>query len=334
MHVLGATEAFTYCLPAHASSSQTGFADPSTMRMHNYRRNQMNHPYESYSRCNQNAQHREARCDNIIPLRSSASDDDPSVLENTSNLNSVGGDDDKMARKIVGRKSRVQNGYKIITIGFALFVLFSTSPINAFHVAAGMSLPAGIAYILKGAAKNDRLSSDTYKRLNLALGCYGFFGLFAKSAFKARIVRTLWGFVCSVAVVNSVKGYGYGLKGWALSDKVNPFSELADGVKSYIATLVKPLKDWKACGYLLATLSVGYMKLMMLSKVITSSLSGGSEHLAVRYILQYIRLMLLSTLTFTLKDAADRDRLTGTTFIEANALVAFASTSLAGKNLQ
>mmetsp|Transcript_4367 Transcript_4367/g.6355 ORF Transcript_4367/g.6355 Transcript_4367/m.6355 type:complete len:388 (-) Transcript_4367:136-1299(-) len=291
---------------------------PPIISRKNYSRNRIN--YCSFG-----------RCENITRLKattSSVSNDDASMLETASvpDLNA----DEKMAKKIVGRKMRVQNGYKIIAIGYALNVLFSVSWVIAFHVAASMTLPAGIAYILNGAAKNDRLSSDTYKRLNLALGFYGFFGFFAKSAFKQRMISILWGLTSVVTMINCIKGYGYGLKGWALSDKVNPISELADGTKSYFATLVKPIKDWKAFGYLVATLLFGYMKLLALSDVITDVFSGSSGlQFAGRNIIQYIRLMLLSTLTFTLKDAADRDRLMGTTFIETNIFVALASTSMA-----
>lgn len=39
--------------------------------------------------------------------------------------------------------------------------------------------------------------------------------------------------------------------------------------------------------------------------------------------------MMLSTLSFTLKDAADRDRLKGTTFVELNGLVSIASATMA-----
>mmetsp|Transcript_26327 Transcript_26327/g.40784 ORF Transcript_26327/g.40784 Transcript_26327/m.40784 type:complete len:389 (-) Transcript_26327:459-1625(-) len=313
---------------AAGACTQFSLSEPGMLSVHplikNDSQNRINY-------CSFGRRQRLARCDNITPLKattSSVSNDDASLLETTSlpNLN----DDEKMTKKIAGRKMRVQYGYKVIAVGYSINVLFSISWIIAFHVAASMSLPAGIAYILNGAAKNDRLSSDTYKRLNLALGFYGFFGFFARNAFKQRIISTLWGVTSLVTTINCVKGYGYGLKGWALSDKVNPISEFADGTKSYFATLVKPIKDWKAFGYLVATLLFGYMKLVALSDVITGFFSGGSGlQFAGRNIIQYIRLMLLSTLTFTLKDAADRDRLTGTTFIETNIFVALASTSLA-----
>jgi hypothetical protein len=249
----------------------------------------------------------------LTPLKSAAEDSIP---------------DDKMAKKIKGRKKRVSAGYTITTVGYTLFALIfarSLSPL-ALYIASGMTTAAGVAYILKGAAENNRLSSDTYKRLNLALGTYGLIGIIARNTLDFSVATKLWTFISFVTMVNCTKGFGYGFKGWELS-KVNPVTEIVDGAKSTITTLAKVPSNLKSAGYLISTLGFTYLSLSKLMEIISSiQLSTGMFPL---FAFRLNKLMLLSAVTFTLKDAADRDRLEGTTFIELNFLVAFASATMA-----
>ena len=66
--------------------------------------------------------------------------------------------------------------------------------------------------------------------------------------------------------------------------------------------------------------------------MLTSSLEGAEwlfqfTPLAFRY----KKVMLLTAISYTLKDAADRDRLDGATFIQLNALLSVVSAVLGGK---
>ena len=242
--------------------------------------------------------------------------------------------EDKMAKKIKGRKKRVSGGYTIVTVGYTLFALVFAryfSPLG-LYIASGMTTASGVAYILTGAAKNNRLSSDTYKRLNLALGTYGFIGILARGTLDVSSVVKIWTAISFVAMVNSIKGFGYGLKGWELS-KVDPVPEFINGAKSTITTLVKFPSNVKSAGYLLSTLGFIFLTISKLLEVISlvTAAKGIITPLASQYMFRLNKLILLSAVTFTLKDAADRDRLEGTTFIELNFLTAFASATMAGK---
>jgi len=258
----------------------------------------------------------------------------PAALRSTADDSVIDSGDEKpqnekMAKKIIGRKQRVKGGYTIALAGYALFASLFASSLNpiSFYAASGMFLASGVAYILKGATVNDRLKSDTYKRLNMALGFYGLIGIFARGTLvKSTLVRNVWTGLSFVTLVNSIKGYGYGLKGWELA-KVNPIPELINGTKSYISTLFK-IPNWKSGGYLLATLFFGLLKVSKMLQIFQLvSLKEWGFTLS-SYLFRYGKLMMLSTLAFTLKDAADRDRLNGTTFKQLNGLVAIASATM------
>lgn len=91
--------------------------------------------------------------------------------------------DDKMAKKVEGRKKRVTIGNRIISIGFfasflsSLYAILKTTNNNIIQTLSIIDpfplVASTFSYILVGASQNDRLSSDTYKRLNLNLILYG-----------------------------------------------------------------------------------------------------------------------------------------------------------------
>jgi len=230
-------------------------------------------------------------------------------------------DNDKMAKKVKGRKKRVVIGNGVVVLGYLLWTLVSvvSSLKNTdkhilqtlISLDPGPLLASGFAYILISASQNDRLSSDTYKRLNLMLGTYGLVGVVTGSS-----RGPLWLVPSVVAMINSVKGYGYGLKGWQLRDKVSPVKDIMEGCKANLKCLTK-ISNERSVGYLLATLFVG---------AITVIMRRCSVHTKAG---DYATLALLATTTLTLKDAADRGRLEGTTFIELNFMgsAAFAQTS-------
>ena len=182
-------------------------------------------------------------------LQGSSSDDDESseYVQNGNNVKPEGSNDDKLAKKVLGRKQRVKGG---CNISLAVFASLFASSLNHLgcYAASCMILVSGVTFILKGASLNDRLKSDTYKQINMALGLYGLIGIMARGALQKSIVaQKNWTVLSFLIMVNSIKGYGYGLKGQELT-KVNPVSDLVNGTKSYISHII-----WCAifCFYLL-----------------------------------------------------------------------------------
>jgi len=119
-------------------------------------------------------------------------------------------------KKIEGRKKRVIMGYKAMIISYLSAGLLSAAKATMFAslvqtIIGYLLVPAGISYIMVSAAKHDRLSSDTYKRLNLALLQYGLIGLSIVSMGGNNSMLKL-SFV--LTVINTIKGYTYGAIGW------------------------------------------------------------------------------------------------------------------------
>lgn len=231
-------------------------------------------------------------------------------------------DDDAMQTKVAGRKKRVAIGNRIVSAGYLAWTLTSlvaflktsnNDIVTALvSIDPGPLLAAGFAYILIGACQNDRLSSDTYKRLNLMLATFGFVGLLV-----GQNRGELWIITSVIAMVNSIKGYGYGIKGWKLTESVSPIVDMMEGCKANVKCLLR-VPNERSVGYLLATLFVGSVPLCMLKSGIKLS------------VVSYTTLAMLAATTLTLKDAADRGRLEGTTFIELNAMTATVLAQLSG----
>lgn len=231
-------------------------------------------------------------------------------------------DEDAMQTKVAGRKKRVAIGNRIVSAGYLAWTLVSLVAFlktsnndivtSLVSIDPGPLLAAGFAYILIGACQNDRLSSDTYKRLNLMLATFGLVGLLI-----GQNRGELWIITSVIAMVNSIKGYGYGIKGWKLTESVSPIVDMMEGCKANVECLLK-VPNERSVGYLLATLFVGSVPLCMLKCGIKLSVAS------------YTILAMLAATTLTLKDAADRGRLEGTTFLELNAMTATVFAQLSG----
>mmetsp|Transcript_8325 Transcript_8325/g.10917 ORF Transcript_8325/g.10917 Transcript_8325/m.10917 type:complete len:312 (-) Transcript_8325:325-1260(-) len=217
--------------------------------------------------------------------------------------------------KVAGRKKRVSTVYKIMVAEQAIVggMLYKTSGVPFYSV--GPLLASGVSFILIGAANSNRLTSDTYKRLNLALIQYGLLG-FISGIFMGQ--KPLWFISCFITVVNSVKGYGYGLKGWELGN-ASLKDDIMSGLKANLKSMTK-IPNLKSAGYLAATLTVGTLQLAKIAELFNIVTTGGGKFLFGTRLFRFIKLMLLNVIVFSLKDAADRDRLEGTTFIQLNAL--------------
>jgi len=217
--------------------------------------------------------------------------------------------------KIAGRKKRVIAGHKILVAGYLAFgAIFSAISRQPFF-GTGPLLASGVSYIMIGAAEKSRLSSDTYKRLNIGLFEFGVTGFLAGILMK---LSPLWALTCFIAVVNSIKGYGYGLKGWELGD-ASAKDDLTNGMKKNIGLLTK-VPNLKSAIYLAGTLAVGTLKLMKLAEIFNIIKMSGSTIVLGTRLFRLAKLMMMTIVMITLKDAADRDRLEGATFIELNAL--------------
>lgn len=91
-----------------------------------------------------------------------------------------------MESKVDSRKKRLLLGYYLMMlsylgVGASAFIQSGTiiiTPLSCY-LSAGPLLVAGMAFILSGAARKNRLASSTYRRLNLLLANYGLIGLVA-----------------------------------------------------------------------------------------------------------------------------------------------------------
>lgn len=233
----------------------------------------------------------------------------------------------KAEKKLAGRKKRVIVGYKAIMASYfalAVFVLTKggISKFPLFFTFGNLSLPIGIAYILMKAANADRLTSDTYKRLNLGLLQYGLLGgITVGIAAMKQQTNPLAYLPFFLSTINSVKGYAYGALGWdkKSSDKslLQDFGGLIKSTNQ--ALIVKPKSVQSVC-YLVATLLVATLKFTKAVDMIKIFKSGSGLSTLSPVLSQYNRLAFLNIAMITLKDACDRDRLGGTTFIQINYL--------------
>jgi len=253
------------------------------------------------------------------------------------------GSDAKMAKKVVGRKKRVVGGYSLTSALYLLvavrygLILFNrgVEVSTIAYFSCGSILASGLAYIQKVAAENDRLKSDTYKRLNVFMAWHGFL----MSVVTPKIFQSspLILFTNLIAMINSIKGYGYGAKGWTLKEGVPFVQDLTAGVKSTAQNMLSlPGKDIKSIGYFLGTMfvaSVKFAKIIEIGNLFLQS-NGAFTSLIGTRLHRCTKLGLLSVCMYSLKDAAKRQRLNGTTFIQLNFLSSLVLASMSSYVIQ
>lgn len=264
-----------------------------------------------------------------------------------------------MVKRVEGRKKRVINGYRAsaitnFVVGMFTLVMAGLSKTSgvgiatASYYASGPAMASTVSLILAGAAENDRLGSDTYKRLNVLLSKYGALWLLAglvtfaaakmgpakPPAAAAKVFTNPLVVLASLtACVNGIKGFAYGVKGWDKQANKGYGNELADMVQSLRSLFF--VKNLAGTGYLGATVMIGALKIRKLLEIVQLVLTGGGFTTAAvlsTRVTRYAKLTLLTGIVFTLKDAADRNRLSGTTFIQLNFLSSAVFASLAGKH--
>lgn len=232
-------------------------------------------------------------------------------------------------KKVDGRKNRVIIGYKAmmityLAVGFRSIAKVGLTP-SIVHMLGGyIVMPAGVSYIMSGAATNDRLGSDTYKRLNLALLEYGLIGLSIISLGKGG--NKLLSVAYILSVINSLKGYAYGVLGWdKQSTETTLLKDLMNGTKdNTIKGFLSMPKNVKAAGYQVATYFTAFLKLEKLWEIVKFIQANSITAELSMSLARFNRLAFLTLMVYTLKDAADRDRLGGGTFIKLNYLCALA----------
>lgn len=181
----------------------------------------------------------------------------------------------------------------------------------------------------EGAYDNNRLGSDTYKRLNLGLFAFMVVGLFAIPG-EAGFLSSAIGAIILSILLTIVRLYGVALawRGWECGVGDNSlkalWNEIVNGTKETVKGL--RVKDQKK--------ALTYRNLLVL--IVVGSVSSFFDGIfLLRYLKEFgkslfdvslkisavARLSMITTMVYSLKDAAERDRLTGTTFIQLNLLV-------------
>lgn len=187
----------------------------------------------------------------------------------------------------------------------------------------GMWLAAGLSSILASATFNDRLSSDTYKRLNLVLLGFSFMTLstFLDNVYYVTPAAGIVGiFAAYDGFVNGVRGFHSQAEDASYNGIGDVISECKSGIMETASGMFKA-KNARAFGYLmiiwLFTLVNVFHNVPLFFKLLFYSsdmVKTGSMASTIA------RLFVISGMSFTLKDAADRSRLNGGTFIQLNAL--------------
>jgi hypothetical protein len=222
-----------------------------------------------------------------------------------------------------GRKNRVVLGYKAMLTSYLAAGTMSVTRSSGFSssllrvIAGYIVMPAGLSYILISAAANNRLGSDTYKRLNLSMLGYSGIGLAVVKLSKGR--NQLLALALILSLINCTKGYVYGVLGWDKKNDTSVFNDITKGSVDSVKGFFSIPKNFASFGYQVALIMVAYLKIERLLEVLRfiKASSIDAQGLAMP-LARLNRLVLMSLCLYTLKDAAERDRLGGTTFIELN----------------
>mmetsp|Transcript_41422 Transcript_41422/g.81171 ORF Transcript_41422/g.81171 Transcript_41422/m.81171 type:complete len:370 (-) Transcript_41422:410-1519(-) len=192
------------------------------------------------------------------------------------------------------------------------------------NIAVGNALAAAVASILVSAAAKNRLGSDTYRRLNLAVVVY--------SAVSFMGYLAAWPFTGPAGAFCHVYGALVHMNGWTTGiakegGKTTLMAEFLRGTADTARGLVR----WgeggaKSAGYAAAT---GLLGVMVLHEAALLALKPIDPSIIARKYVGLGRLLLASFLSYTMKDASDRGRLEGTTFIQLNGAMAAAAISAA-----
>lgn len=226
-------------------------------------------------------------------------------------------------------KNRLVSGHNLCSalfVAVAIGILYNSidSPIGLalpLYAASGPYLAAGVSSVLSDAAEHDRLGSETYKRLALFLTEFNLCGLSTiLLALGGNTLSTNLFFGLSLASFLSLSPTLAGYK----NGGGNVFKEGGNLVKGFFT-----FKNLNALIYLAGTYFVASLKMLKLVEMVNLYTEGNPAKVIATRAVRFGRLALLTGVMFTLKDAADRDRLEGTTFIDLNFLSSIALGAMA-----
>ena len=239
---------------------------------------------------------------------------------------------------ISGDKKSLMDAYRIGTIVFGsmgVVLLFmpdrtmTTLIASKLGGAAGFGIASGLCHILKGATEHDRLQSDTYKRLNIGLLGFSLMSLPAipgEASFLPTFVPAL--FLSIVATLARIFGCFISYQGWVqgMGGKAAPRTLLRDvfkGAKETLGGLRVKNKGKLYRNFLILVILAAFSSLMdgIFNVRYAKHLAIGAFEISLHWS-AVARLFMLSTMIYSLKDAAERERLKGTTFIQLNIMVA------------
>jgi hypothetical protein len=201
---------------------------------------------------------------------------------------------------------------------------------------AGFGVAAGLCHILAGACSHGRLRSDTYKRINLGLLGFSLISILAVPAEAGILSAPIFSLAATLSL-SLLKVYTSIIAaiGWQTGSEISTIKdmvkEIVQGTKDTWHGLFNTTKKgvtYRNCLILIvvgimSTLLEGIFLIRYKEAFIKRQLYTGFT-IASDMSLQWSgvgRLFMISTMIASLKDAAERDRLTGTTFIEMNILI-------------
>ena len=185
--------------------------------------------------------------------------------------------------------------------------------------AVGFALASGVSYILAGANDHGRLGSDTYKRLNIGLFGFSSLGLLGLPG-EAGFLPNFESFVVVLSAMTVVKVFVgiVAFKGWkrGISSQTSMLIELFEGSRSTAKGLWFTKKRGAAYRNPLLLVIAG-----LFSSFFEACFFLNNKMPVLDTSLWWAaigRLFLITTMMYSLKDAAERERLAGTTFIQLN----------------
>ena len=198
------------------------------------------------------------------------------------------------------------------------------------NVPAAASLLATVAFVtLKSAASSSRLSSDTYKRLNLSILLYSALtasaGLASSSTpnpakLSGVAVHIYGAFICAAGWLKGARGLNAPASSAGAEARGMALGELRSGAGQTFSILSSALKRPQALPYFCASLASGLMALhdaFLLLYLGNYGLLTGAK--LTKRLYSLANSLLLAGASVTLSDAALRDRMSGTTFVYLNA---------------
>ncbi|GMI31956.1 hypothetical protein TeGR_g13690 [Tetraparma gracilis] len=230
------------------------------------------------------------------------------------------------------RRTRVVAGHSVAAAGHLLQFSRLALPLlrggkvpspAGLYIASTPLLPAVVGLLLAEAAREDRLASFTYRRLSLSLALSVLPPLAFAATRLSGVARASVLLTSLLTLVAALKSWAYGARGWSLSTSTY-LKELAAGARQILAGLLPGYNSLKLNPARWPSSAAYLLSAYFLIFVTLQNLLPSPAPLAIRA-WRMSRLQLLSTIAFCLKDAADRGRLAGSTFVRLNALLVVTS---------